>query len=141
MKLGRLGLIAGLIALVVVVSLILSSIYCAFPWSMTDHRAGAAASGKAPVLATERVVLENPRVRVLEYTSKPHGDVCGVGTHSHPAHVTIVLSSAHDRATNVGGKPEDSDMKVGDVYWSDGETHTDVNTGKTDSRVIVVELK
>lgn len=100
-----------------------------------------AATGKVPVLATERVVLENTRVRVLEYTSKPHGDVCGVGTHSHPAHVTIVLSPAHDRATNVGGKPEDSDMKVGDVYWSDGETHTDVNTGKTDSRVIVVELK
>ena len=40
MKLGRLGLIAGLIALVVVVSLVLSSVYCAFPWSMTVHRAG-----------------------------------------------------------------------------------------------------
>jgi hypothetical protein len=140
MKLGRLGLIAGLIALIVVVSLVLSSIYCAFPWSMAVRRT-AAATGKVPVIATERVVLENARVRVLEYTSKPHGDVCGVGTHTHPAHVTIVLSPAHDRATNVGGKPEESDMKVGDVYWSDGETHTDVNTGKTDSRVIVVELK
>jgi hypothetical protein len=32
-------------------------------------------------------------------------------------------------------------MKVGDVYWSDGETHTDVNIGKTGSRVMVVELK
>jgi hypothetical protein len=140
-KLGRLGLIAGLITLIVIVSLILSSFYCAFPWSMTVHKVGATASGKGPAPEAERVVLENARVRVLEYTSKPHGDVCGVGTHSHPAHVTIVLSPARDRATNVGGKPEDSDMKVGDVYWSDGETHTDVNTGLTDSRVIVVELK
>ena len=92
-------------------------------------------------LEKERIVLENARVRVLEYTSKPNGDVCGVGIHSHPAHLTIVLSPARDRATTVGGKPEVADMKVGDVYWSDGETHTDVNIGKTSSRVIVVELK
>jgi len=92
-------------------------------------------------LQSEKVVLENARVRVLEYTSRPTGDVCGIGTHSHPAHVTIVLSPARDRATSVGGKPEDATMKVGDVYWSDGETHTDVNIGRTNSRVIVVELK
>ena len=36
---------------------------------------------------------------------------------------------------------EEGEMKFGDVYWSDGETHTDVNTGTTRSRVIVVELK
>ena len=54
MKLGRLGLIAGLIALIVVVSLILSSIYCAFPWSMTVHKVGAAASGKGPAPASAR---------------------------------------------------------------------------------------
>jgi hypothetical protein len=101
----------------------------------------AGLSAKQHSLETERVVLDNARVRVLEYTSKPHGDVCGVGTHSHPAHVTIVLSPARDRATTVGGKPEVSDMKVGDVYWSDGETHTDVNVGKSNSRLIVVELK
>ena len=101
----------------------------------------ATPSGKGHPLEVERVVLENPRVRVLEYTSKPHGNVCGVGTHSHPAHVTIVLSPAQDRATNKGAKPEEADMKIGDVYWSDGETHTDVNIGKTDSRIIVVELK
>ena len=101
----------------------------------------AGLSAKQHSLETERVVLENARVRVLEYTSRPHGDVCGVGTHSHPAHVTIVLSPARDRATAVGGKPEVADMKVGDVYWSDGETHTDVNIGKSSSRLIVVELK
>ena len=101
----------------------------------------ASTSGKGHPLQTERVVLENARVRVLEYTSKPHGDVCGVGSHSHPAHLTIVLSPARDRATNKGGKPEVTDMKAGDVYWSDGETHTDVNIGGTNSRVMVVELK
>jgi hypothetical protein len=101
----------------------------------------AARSGAKSPLQSERVILENAKVRVLEYTSRPGGDVCGIGTHSHPPHLTIVLSPAHDRATTVGGKAEESDMKLGDVYWSDGETHTDVNTGKTRSRVIVVEIK
>ena len=101
----------------------------------------AALSASRLPLQTEQVKLENARVRVIEYTSRPSGDVCGIGTHSHPAHVTIVLSPARDRATTVGGKPEEGDMKVGDVYWSDGETHTDVNIGKANSRLIVVELK
>jgi hypothetical protein len=103
--------------------------------------AAAALSAKTPPLQSERVLLENTKVRVIEYRSQPNGNVCGVGAHSHPAHVTIVLAPARDRATTVGGKPEDTDMKVGEVYWSDGETHTDVNIGKTSSRVIVVELK
>ena len=102
--------------------------------------AAALAAARSP-LQSERVVLENAKVRVIEYTSRPTGDVCGLGTHSHPAHLTIVLSAARDRATTVGGKPEEVDMKVGDVYWSDGETHSDVNVGRTNSRVIVVELK
>ena len=102
---------------------------------------GACSSWKGRSLQTERVVLENARVRVLEYTSGPRGDVCGVGVHSHPAHVTIVLSPARDRATTQGARPELTDMKAGDVYWSDGETHTDVNIGSTISRIIVVELK
>jgi hypothetical protein len=102
--------------------------------------AAALSAARGP-LQTERVILENAKVRVIEYTSKPTGDVCGFGRHSHPAHLTIVLSAARDRATTVGAKPEESDMKVGDVYWSDGETHTDVNIGKSNSRLIVVELK
>lgn len=104
--------------------------------------AGATAIfAKTQPISSERVVLDNAKVRVVEYTSRSHGDVCGVGTHSHPAHLTIVLAAARDRATSVGGKPEETDMKVGDVYWSDGETHTDVNIGKSDSRVLVVEIK
>ncbi|MGH7682021.1 MAG: hypothetical protein ACRENN_08550 [Candidatus Eiseniibacteriota bacterium] len=98
-------------------------------------------AAKPPVLQSEHVVLENARVRVIEYRSQPNGGVCGVGEHKHPAHVTIVLAAAKDRATTAGAKAEVGDMKVGDVYWSDGDDHTDVNTGKTESRLIVVELK
>ena len=97
-------------------------------------------SVKAP-LQSERVLLENDKVRVLEYVSRPSGGVCGVDRHSHPAHVTIVLDAARDRMTPEGGKPEVADLKVGDVFWSEAETHTDVNVGKSDSRLIVVEIK
>jgi hypothetical protein len=89
----------------------------------------------------ERVVLENERVRVVEYTSRPGGGICGSGTHSHPAHVTIVIEPARERFAAVGGKAEEGDLKVGDVFWSEGETHTDVNVGTSGSRVMVVELK
>src|SRR5215510_14770062 len=71
-------------------------------------------------LQSARVVLDNAKVRVIEYRSEPNGGICGVGRHSHPAHVTIVLEAARDRLTNVSGKTEESDLKVGDVYWSDG---------------------
>ena len=101
---------------------------------------GDQAPAKAP-LQSERVLLENDKVRVLEYVSKPSGGVCGVNRHSHPAHVTIILEGARDRMTLEGGKPEVADLKVGDVFWSEGETHTDVNIGETDSRLIVVEVK
>ncbi|MCI0655742.1 MAG: cytoplasmic protein [Acidobacteria bacterium] len=103
--------------------------------------AGADPSPGKPPLQSERVLLENDKVRVLEYVSKPSGGVCGVDRHSHPAHVTIVLEAARDRMTPEGGKPEVADLKAGDVFWSEAETHTDVNIGKSDSRLIVVEIK
>lgn len=102
--------------------------------------AALAATHPHLALDTEKVLLDNARVRVLEYRSRPSGGVCGTGTHTHPAHVTIVLSPARDRMVEAG-KTEIGDMKVGDVYWSEGETHTDVNIGKTNSRLILVELK
>ena len=101
----------------------------------------AARSATHAPLQGERVLLENARVRVIEYTSRPSGNVCGLGTHTHPPHLTIVLAPARDRSSVVGGKVEEGEMKFGDVYWSDGETHTDVNIGSTRSRVIVVEIK
>ena len=101
---------------------------------------GSQPSGKSP-LQSEKVLLENDRVRVLEYRSRPSGGVCGVDRHSHPPHVTIVMENAKDRMTPEAGKPEEAALKVGDVYWSEGETHTDLNIGTTDSRLIIVEIK
>src|SRR5690349_18269986 len=46
-----------------------------------------------------RVVLENDRVRVLEYKSRPGLGVCGEGMHSHPDHVTVSLTGAKLKVT------------------------------------------
>ena len=89
----------------------------------------------------ERIVLENQRVRVLEYTSQPGGGVCGAGEHAHPAHLTIVMAAARDRETAGTGAPQEGDLKVGDVLWSEAGTHTDDNIGTTASRLLVVEIK
>jgi hypothetical protein len=97
--------------------------------------------GGKPLLETERVVLENARVRVIEYRSKPGGGVCGPGMHSHPAHVTIVMQPARDRVVMGQGKVQEGELQTGDVFWSDGDTHTDTNVGQTYSHLIVVELK
>ncbi|HWH83573.1 MAG TPA: hypothetical protein VNU71_15180, partial [Burkholderiaceae bacterium] len=36
-----------------------------------------------------RVALENDKLRVLEFNSRPGMAVCGNGMHSHPAHLSI----------------------------------------------------
>ena len=88
-----------------------------------------------------RVALENDRLRVLEFTGRPGMGICGEGMHSHPAHLTVVLSDWQGRATTPDGTARDRERKLGDVFWSEAETHKNENTGKTNSRVLIVELK
>ncbi|HWL74367.1 MAG TPA: hypothetical protein VNQ74_10885, partial [Burkholderiaceae bacterium] len=51
-----------------------------------------------------RVVLDNERVRVLEYKSGPGFSVCGQGVHYHPERVTVTLTDAKVKVTNADGK-------------------------------------
>ena len=51
-----------------------------------------------------RVAFENDKVRVLEFRSRPGSGICGVGRHSHPPHLTIVLTDAKARVTLEDGK-------------------------------------
>jgi len=88
-----------------------------------------------------RVVFENARVRVLEFVSRPRTTVCGVGKHSHPAHLTIALSDARVRVTRADGKQFDAANQLGDVFWSEAETHTVENVGGHVMRALIVEIK
>lgn len=88
-----------------------------------------------------RVALDNARLRVLEFNSRPGMGVCGTGVHSHPAHLSIALSAVKARVTLPGGKSFVAEGKVGDVFWSEAETHEVENISGKDVRSLIVELK
>jgi len=89
-----------------------------------------------------RVVLENDRVRVLEYNGRPGMGVCGDGMHSHPPHVTVLLSTGKVRIKTPDGKVEvHSDIPVGAVFWSNAETHEVENISGSNIRSLLIELK
>jgi hypothetical protein len=88
-----------------------------------------------------RVVLENDRVRVLEFNSRPGLGVCGQGMHSHPAHLTVALSPAKVRVKLPDGKTLVGENRTGDVFWSEAETHETENITGKDVRALLIELK
>jgi beta-alanine degradation protein BauB len=89
-----------------------------------------------------RVVLENNHVRVLEYNSRPGMGVCGNGMHSHPAHLSVLLSGARARETTADGRvTETGAAPLGTVFWSEAVTHVTENLGSSDIRCLLVELK
>ena len=88
-----------------------------------------------------RVALDNAHLRVLEYNSRPGLGVCGTGVHSHPAHLTVVLASGKVRWRKPDGKTGTAEGKLGDVFWSEPETHEVENISGKDLRTLLVELK
>jgi beta-alanine degradation protein BauB len=88
-----------------------------------------------------RVVLENDRVRVLEYKSGPGLGVCGQGMHSHPAHVTVSLTGAKLKTTAVDGKVTFREIPPGHVFFAEAETHSAEIIGGPGTRTYIIELK
>ena len=89
-----------------------------------------------------RVAFENDKLRVLDYNGRPGMGVCGDGMHSHPAHLTILLSTGKVRIKTPDGKVEvHGDVPVGAVFWSDGETHEVENISASNVRLLLIEFK
>ncbi len=83
-----------------------------------------------------KVLLDNDRVRVLEYRAKP-GDKTPM--HSHPAYLVYSLTSGKAKFTSSDGKTTERDLKAGEVTWNNGETHATESMGE--GHVLLVELK
>ena len=114
---------------------------CALPLLALGERAAAQDAAKMQP-QTYRVAMENQRVRVLEFNSRPGMGVCGTGMHSHPAHLTVVLSNGTVRVRTPDGKVvEHTDIPLGTVFWEEAVTHTVENIGGGDLRSLIVELK
>ena len=87
-----------------------------------------------------RVVLENERVRVIEYKSRPGLGVCGEGLHSHPAHLAIALTPAKVKVTQ-DGRTTYGELPAGEVLFFDAEVHMAENVGGAGTRFYLVEMK
>ena len=85
-----------------------------------------------------RVVFENERVRVLEYTDRP-GD--RTTPHEHPDSVMYTLSSFRRRLFADDDEQRDVEIKEGFTGWLPAQRHAGHNIGETATHVIFVELK
>jgi beta-alanine degradation protein BauB len=89
-----------------------------------------------------RVAFENDKLRVLDYNSRPGMGVCGSGMHSHPAHLTVIISGGSVRIKTPDGKVvEQHDVPAGVVFWSEAETHSVENISGANMRSLLIELK
>ncbi len=88
-----------------------------------------------------RVVVENERVRVIEFRSRPGLGVCGQGMHYHPERVTVSLTGAKVKVTNVEGKSRMREVPPGHVSFEPAVTHATENIGGSGTRTYMIELK
>lgn len=84
-----------------------------------------------------RVVMENDRVRVLEYRDRP-GD--RTTPHRHPDSVMHTLSSFRRRLVS-GEREVEREIEAGTTSWLAAQEHSGENIGVTATHVIFVELK
>ncbi len=85
-----------------------------------------------------QVVFENERVRVLSFVTEP-GQVWPL--HSHPDSVAISLTDYSVRNIIPGQAPTERHSKPGDVRWIQATAHIGENSGSTQMRGVIVELK
>jgi hypothetical protein len=90
----------------------------------------------APQAFTEK--LNNDKVRVLEYHSKP-GDKEAM--HSHAAAIIYIISGGKFKSTTPDGKSQEIEYKAGEVAWREAVTHSGENIGTTELHAILVEVK
>ena len=84
-----------------------------------------------------RVVMENERVRVLEYRDR-HG--ARTTPHVHPDSIMVTLSAFRRRLID-GDRHTDVELPAGTVRWLAAQEHAGENIGDTDTHVMFVELR
>ena len=88
-----------------------------------------------------RVVLDNDRVRVLEYQSRSGLGVCGQGMHFHPARVSVSLTGAKLKRTSADGQVTFAETAPGHLFFAEAETHATEILGGAGTRMYIIELK
>ena len=103
--------------------------------------AGMQALAQDPVKAAPQSFkerLNNDKVRVLEYASKP-GEKEAM--HSHPDILLYVIQGGKLKSTTADGKSKEVDYKTGDLVWREALTHSGENVGSTELKALLIEVK
>lgn len=85
-----------------------------------------------------KIVFENDRVRVFDYTDKP-GDKTQM--HHHDSFILHALSPFKRKLTFDDGNSVTKEFNGGETFWSEAQNHIGENIGNTDTHVLIVELK
>jgi beta-alanine degradation protein BauB len=84
-----------------------------------------------------RVLMENDRVRVLEYRDRPRDRTT---PHEHPDSVMYTLTSFRRRLIS-GDREVEREISAGSALWLGAQVHSGENIGDSETHVIFVELK
>ncbi len=85
-----------------------------------------------------KILIENDRVRVIEYRSKPgQRDAY----HSHQQRVAYALTPVKIKVSATDGSSRIVEAKEGDYFWLEPVTHYTENVGKNEVKILLVELK
>ena len=87
---------------------------------------------------SNKVILDNDRVRVLDVVMKP-GEKMPM--HSHPDNILYVIAGGKSSSTNAEGKASERMSKDGECVFREGETHSVENTDSKPIHVLNIELK
>ena len=85
-----------------------------------------------------KVVLENDRVRVLEYRDFPGQRT---SPHYHSDYVLCALNAFTRKFVLSGGQETVREVRAGQVVWGKAHSHVGENVGSTDTHVLIIELK
>src|SRR5712691_8192156 len=85
-----------------------------------------------------KVLLENDRVRVLEYRGGPGTKA---DMHSHPDLVAVALGGGKVRFTLGNGQTEEAELGNGDAGFFAATDHMTENVGASNIHMVLIELK
>ena len=104
--------------------------------------AAARAHAQDPVKVSPdhfKVLLENDRVRVLDFRSKSG---VKIPQHSHPAYISYSIEGAgKTKFTSADGKTTEPAARTGQATWHEAETHASEYQGTGTAHVLLIELK
>ncbi len=104
-------------------------------------RVSAQAPAKSSAPETSKLLFENDRTRIVEYRTNAGKNICGLGMHSHPPHVFIMLTDAKLRVVGSDGKETIEEAKAGEAGWEPGVTHRAENITGKNAGVYLIEFK